>query len=219
MPLEPAQRHPVMCLTQDGLPISHVEQARRLCAAGAKWIQVRMKGVEDPREWINAAGTIVEICKSHGAICIVNDSVDVAIAAGAHGAHVSWRDCSWGEARRVLGKKRLLGGTVNNEADARRAARANCLDYVGIGPWRFTTTKQNLAPVLGETGVRGLIAQLDGLPAWVIGGLQPADLATVRRTGATGAAVSSALYRDGRVEENYRLFRTAWGPALEELRS
>lgn len=219
MPFDPALRHPVMCLTQDALPVSHVEQARRLCAAGARWIQVRMKGVEDPREWIKVAGEIADICKAHGAICIVNDSVDVAMAAGAHGAHLNWRDTGWREARRYLGPKRILGGTVNNVADARRAALAGCLDYVGIGPWRFTTTKQKLAPVLGLTGVRRLVAQLDGLPAWAIGGIVAGDLPAVRATGAAGAAVSSALYRDGRIEKNYRAFAAAWGPTLNKSHS
>ena len=81
-----------------------------------------------------------------------------------------------------------------------------------MGPLRFTATKQNLAPVLGFEGVRALLARLDGLPAWVIGGVEPGDLPALRMTGAAGAAVSSALYRGGRIEENLNAFLAAWHP-------
>lgn len=211
MPLERTQHHPVMCLTQDGLACSHVDQAERLCRAGARWIQLRMKNAA-ASEWLDTARAVVRVCRRHRAVCIVNDSVDIALAADAHGAHLGSRDEDWGEARRRLGPNRILGGTVNNASDAFRAVEANYLDYVGIGPWRFTTNKKNLAPVLGADGVRALVAQLDGLPAWVIGGLEPGDLADVRATGATGAAVSSALFRADRIEENYRALVVGWGP-------
>jgi thiamine-phosphate pyrophosphorylase len=216
MPFDRAHRHPLMCLTQDGLPFSHAEQAQRLCVAGARWIQLRMKNA--PREdWIATAREVARICQMYGAICIVNDSVDVALAANAHGVHLGARDEDWGEARRRLGADRILGGTVNNASDAFRAAEGNYLDYVGVGPWRFTTNKKNLAPVLGAEGVRDLVAQLDGLPAWVIGGIVAKDLADVRGTGATGAAVSSALFSQGRIEDNYRALVVAWGPTANPL--
>jgi thiamine-phosphate pyrophosphorylase len=214
--LTPAERHPLMCLTQDGLPFSHAEQAQRLCRAGARWIQLRMKNAPAD-EWLTTAREVVLVCRRYRAICIVNDSVDIAIAAGAHGAHLGSRDEDWGEARRRLGPDRILGGTINNASDAFRAAEADYLDYVGVGPWRFTTNKKNLAPVLGPDGVRTLIAQLDGLPAWVIGGIVAPDLSAVRKTGAAGAAISSALFREGRIEDNYRALTRAWGPTANSL--
>jgi thiamine-phosphate pyrophosphorylase len=209
MPLEPSQHHPLMCLTQDGLAWSHAEQAERLCAAGAKWIQLRMKGA--PRDvWEATAAQVVAICRKHGAVCIINDSVDVALAVDADGVHVNWRDEDWSRARERLGPTRILGGTVNTTDDARRAVAVRCLDYVGVGPWRFTTTKQKLAPVLGAAGVRELILQLDGLPAWAIGGITADDLPEAQRTGAAGVAITGALYRDGHIEENVRHLLRAW---------
>ncbi|HVU35953.1 MAG TPA: thiamine phosphate synthase [Opitutaceae bacterium] len=215
MSLSTDQLHPLMCITQDNLPYSHVEQAKRLCGAGAKWIQVRMKRAE-PLTWLSTASDIVEICRSHGAICIVNDDIDIALASGADGVHLGRKDGDWREARRQLGPRRILGGTVNNSDDAKHAAGRDCLDYVGIGPWRFTTNKENLAPILGPEGVRSLIRQLDGLPAWAVGGIEADDLAAVRDTGAAGAAVSSALFRGGAIEENYRALVAAW--ELRQLR-
>lgn len=208
MLLEPL-KYSVMCITLDGLALSHEEQAERLCEAGARWIQLRMKN-PDPRYWIDTACAVVSICREHGAICIVNDSVDVAIAAAADGVHLGKEDENWRAARRRLGRSMLLGGTVNNEQDARRAITAGCLDYVGVGPWRHTTTKKNLSPVLGPAGVRLLVAMVDGLPAWVIGGIEPADLADVRATGAMGVAVASGLYRGGRLETNFKTYAAAW---------
>lgn len=199
----------IMCLTQDGLRLSHAEQARQLCEAGARWVQLRMKDAQ-PDLWLETAHTVRGICQSHGAIFIVNDSVDVALKSGADGVHLGKTDLDWHAARRLLGPDRILGGTVNNFADAQRARDAECLSYVGVGPWRFTPNKKNLAPVLGAEGVRALIHELKGIPAWVIGGIEVADLVSVQATGATGVAVSSALYRGISVVENFMAFQAAW---------
>ncbi|MDB6170418.1 MAG: thiE [Verrucomicrobia bacterium] len=209
MPLETQNLDPVMCLTQDGLALSHAEQASRLCAAGAKWIQLRMKQVSTDA-WLETAREVVAICHGRGAICIVNDSVDIALAAGADGVHLGKLDLEWREARRRLGAQRLLGGTVNNAVDVARVQTMDCLDYVGVGPLRFTATKQKLPPILGLSGVQNLILQLNGLPAWVIGGVEAADLPAVRAAGAAGVAVSGALFRAGEIERNFAALSAAW---------
>lgn len=208
MPIEP-HKYSVMCITQDGLALSHDEQAARLCEAGARWIQFRHKGAT-LESWTNLAREVVAVCRTHGAVCIINDSVDVALASGADGVHLGKSDEDWSVARRRLGRSLLLGGTVNNAEDAARAIEANCLDYVGVGPWRFTATKKNLSPVLGEAGVRRLVAMLDGLPTWVIGGIEPTDLPAVRATGADGVAVASGLFRGRQLEAHYKIYAAAW---------
>lgn len=201
----------LMCITLDDLPHSHAEQARQLCAAGARWIQLRTKNAA-PDTWLGTARKVVAVCRAHGAICIVNDSVEVALAAGADGVHLGSLDLGWREARRRLGPHKIIGGTVNNLSDAARVRDAGCLDYAGVGPLRFTATKQKLAPVLGLAGVSELLAALGDLPAWVIGGVEPADLPALRIAGAAGVAISSALFRDGRIAENLTAFRDAWAP-------
>lgn len=209
MPLDPARRFPLMCLTLDGAGIPHREQASRLCAAGARWVQLRMKGA--PRgAWLAEARAAAGVCRAHGAVLVVNDDIGIALESGADGVHLGSMDAGWAEARAALGPGRIVGGTVNSAADADRAAASGCLDYAGVGPLRFTATKGNLPAVLGLGGVRALIARLGGLPAWVIGGVEPADLADLERAGAAGAAVSSALFRGGRIEENLRAFLGAW---------
>jgi thiamine-phosphate pyrophosphorylase len=199
----------IMCLTHDGLGISHAEQAARLCAAGARLIQLRMKDAA-PDTWLATAREVASICRRRGARCIVNDSVSIALAVDADGVHLGASDFDWREARRLLGPRRLLGGTVNDAAGAGRALAAGCLDYVGVGPLRFTATKKAIAPVLGLEGVRALLARLGGLPAWVIGGVRPEDMPALRDAGAAGAAVSSALFRPGRPEDNLAAFAAGW---------
>ena len=172
-------------------------------------MQFRHKG-DTLENWTRLARDVVEVCRSFGAVCIVNDSVDVALASGADGVHLGKNDESWSAARARLGRSLLLGGTVNCEADAARAIKEGCLDYVGVWPLRFTTTKENLSPVLGLEGIRLLVAMMDGLPAWVIGGVVPADLPDLRLAGAAGVAVSSGLFRGGSVTENLREYELAW---------
>jgi len=200
---------PVMCLTQDGIGMSPIEQVARLCAAGARWVQLRMKGAAD-RDWLAAASASVALCHLHGAILIVNDSIEIAMESGADGVHLGSLDSGWRSARSRLGNRPILGGTVNNSADAARAVEAGCLDYAGVGPLRFTATKGNLAPVLGLEGVRANLRELAGIPAWVIGGVETGDLSDLREAGASGVAIASALHRDGRIEENLRAFLDGW---------
>lgn len=208
MPLEPSQLCKLMCLTQDRLPIGPVEQAERLCSSGARWIQLRMKGA--PLDaWIRTARSVVGVCRAHGAVCIVNDSLEAALESGADGVHLGKGDADWAEARRRVGRRLVIGGTVNDSADARRAVAAGCLDYAGVGPLRLTATKENLAPVLGFAGVCALIRELGGLPAWVIGGVETADAPALLAAGAAGIAVASALYRNGRIEDNVLAFLAA----------
>jgi thiamine-phosphate pyrophosphorylase len=198
-----------MCLTLDGAGLSHSAQARQLCAAGARWVQLRMKGA-GKSEWLSEATAAAAICREHGATFIVNDSIEVALESGADGVHLGSLDPEWSVARKALGADRIIGGTVNNSADASRAADSGCLDYVGVGPLRFTSTKRNLAPVLGLDGIRALVLELGNLPAWAIGGVEPTDLPRLRSAGAAGVAVSSGLTRNGSMADNVALFLSSW---------
>jgi thiamine-phosphate pyrophosphorylase len=208
MLLEPQKRFPVMCLTQDGTGISHAEQARRLCSAGARWIQLRMKDASADN-WMEEAVAAVDVCRRHDALLIVNDSVEIAAASGADGVHLGSGE-DWAAARLAIGPDGILGGTVNSLEEAARAVESGCLDYAGVGPLHFTSTKRALAPLLGLEGVRQIVTELRGIPAWVIGGVVAPDLPSLRELGAAGVAVSSSIHRDGRLEENLAEFLAAW---------
>ncbi|HEY1793461.1 MAG TPA: thiamine phosphate synthase [Opitutaceae bacterium] len=210
MPLDHSQIAPLMCLTQDGTGVAHGAQAERLCSAGARWIQLRMKGAaeDELRRQVDAAA---EACRRHGAVLIVNDHVEVAIEHGADGVHLGASDRPWEEARLVLGPEQILGGTVNGDDVAERAGLI--LDYAGVGPFRFTPTKEKLAPVLGIAGVQRLAGLLGPLPCWAIGGVTAQDLPALRAAGVRGVAVSSALHEGGRLERNFEALMAAWEAA------
>ncbi len=209
MALDPSRRFPLMAITQHGAAMGHAEQAQRLCSAGVRWIQLRMKDAE-LQPWLATAREVAATCRAHGTICIINDSVEIALEVGADGVHLGRTDLAWVEARRRLGPEKILGGTVNYPHEADKAASAGCLDYVGVGPLRFTRTKKELAPLQGFDGIRALVGRLQGIPAWAIGGIEVADVAPVRELGVAGTAVCSALSRDGKFNENVRAFLEAW---------
>ena len=198
-----------MALTQDGLGLSHVDQARVLVASGIRWIQLRIKNAGRDT-WLAIASDVVAVAHDVGAIVTINDSVEIALASGADGAHLGSLDGAWDAARESLGPERVLGGTVHNECDARLASASGVLDYVGVGPFRFTATKRDLAPLLGLEGIVALLPLLGALPAWAIGGIQPSDLPALRDAGLHGVAVSAALYSNNRVASNCKSFLAAW---------
>lgn len=179
-------------LTLDLPNRTHAEQAEFACRGGAKWIQFRTKTLSGKAR-IAEAKAVVSVCRAHGAICIINDSPELALACGADGVHLGKEDMSPVEARDLLGPRKIIGVTVNFPEDAERVVREGVADYAGVGPWRFTTSKAKLAPVLAPEALRALIATMAPLPCVVIGGVTVADVSAIRALGAHGVAVSSGI--------------------------
>ena len=182
-------------ITQNLPHISHAEQARRACAGGAKWIQPRVKKADAATLRAEARATLA-ICQAAGAALIINDHAPLAAEIGAAGVHLGKQDFSPDEARRMLGPAFLIGGTANTFADILRLADMG-VDYIGLGPFRFTETKENLSPILGLEGYRNIALQCReagiGMPVIAIGGIREGDVAAIRETGMYGVAVSSAI--------------------------
>lgn len=164
--------------------------AEAAVAAGAPVVQVRAKYLTD-RELYDLARRIVDICAAHGATCIVNDRVDVALAAGAHGTHLGADDLPVALARRVAGPDHLIGGTAR---DPRRAAElvAAGADYVGVGPAFATTTKAGLPTPLGPAGVAA-VARMVNVPVVAVGGVTAERVPQLLAAGARGIAVVAAV--------------------------
>lgn len=182
-------------ITQDHPRLSHAEQALRACKNGVSWIQVRIKG-RDYTEWLKVACQVVAICSDFDARCIVNDNVEIARDSGAHGVHLGLSDASPCTAREILGEKAVIGATVHNLAEARNAVEMP-IDYVGVGPYRFTNTKKDLSPILGIDGVKQIIHELaqmkPHLPVVAVGGIKLSDLEVLGSVGIAGVALSSGL--------------------------
>lgn len=182
-------------ITHDNGRVSTAEGARLALSGGCRWVQLRMKGATAD-QILSAADQIRPLCRAAGATFIIDDHVELVLRAGADGVHLGKDDMPVAEARRRLGPGFIIGATANT-ADDIRAAHAAGADYIGLGPFRFTTTKARLSPVLGLEGYRSIIAQCrrEGidLPVVAIGGITEADISEIMATGVSGVAISGTI--------------------------
>lgn len=168
----------------------HVAVAAAALAGGADMIQLRDK-TGSLRDLLPQARAIRALCRSRGAIFIVNDRVDLALAADADGAHVGQEDLPAESARRLLGPDRILGVSTHNLAQAEAARRIGA-DYVGFGPLFPTGTKDTGYAPRGPEALRGIHRAVT-LPILAIGGITLENVSTVIEAGATAPAVISAV--------------------------
>lgn len=203
----------LQCITLDGIGLSHAEQVEQFCEAGAKWIQLRMKSAA-PHVVERTVREVLPVCRDRNVMLIVNDHFQVALETGAGGVHLGKTDIPWDEARSIAGPEMVIGGTVNSLADARAALASRSLDYVGVGPFRQTKTKENLAPVLGKVDLEEIVEFLGDLPKVIIGGVTPADMPAIADLGADGVAVSSGLWNGRTLAANLKAYLIAW-PVVE----
>lgn len=198
----------IQFITHKNERYGYADGARMALEGGCRWIQLRMKDASDD-EVRPVAHEIMEMCRQYGATFIVDDRVALVKELGADGVHLGKNDMPVDEARRVLGPAYIIGGTANTFADIERLARQGA-DYIGCGPYRFTTTKKNLSPVLGLEGYRMLTQQMSeagiDLPIVAIGGILADDIRSVMNTGVTGIAVSGAVLNAKNPSEEMRRF-------------
>lgn len=161
------------------------EALARALVGEARVLQVRIKppgGAADAGELVRVARMARRICDAAGAALIVNDRVDVALAAGADGVHLGQTDLPIAEARR-LAPDLWIGVSTHHLAQVRAACEAGA-DYLGFGPVFATTTKHNPEPVQGLDGLAAAVAAASGCPVVAIGGITAAQVSAVYRTGA-----------------------------------
>ena len=132
-------------ITHPGI-YSYEEQVSAVLNGGAKWIQFRDKELNG-KEFINTAGKIQSLCRRHKAVFIINDRVKIAAELNADGVHIGKEDVHPEEARKLLGEHKIIGVTANTIEDIIELSQYQ-VDYIGLGPFRFTPTKKNLSPVL-----------------------------------------------------------------------
>lgn len=179
-------------LTQDLHDITHQELAQIACENGIRWLQLRVKN-KPFEEWLQIAHEVRQICNSFQTTLIINDNVEIARAADAEGVHLGKNDMSVAEARAILGKDKIIGGTANTIEDIEHLQNAG-VDYIGLGPYRFTETKKNLNSILGLQGYSAILQFYNStIPVIAIGGIQLEDVQILMNTGVYGIAVSSAI--------------------------
>lgn len=197
----------IQFITHSNTRYDYVEGARLALEGGCRWIQLRMKDAQEV-EFLLAAKQIGAMCKEYGATFILDDHVEWVGITGADGVHLGKNDMPVDEARNQLGANRIIGGTANTFEDVERLWRQGA-NYIGCGPYRFTTTKKNLSPVLGLDGYRQIISKMKAhdinLPVVAIGGILQPDIKDVMATGVSGIAVSGAILNaENPVEEMKR---------------
>ena len=171
---------------------TYFESALMALEGGCKWIQLRMK--EAPCEEVEAVALQLKpLCKEKEAILLLDANKLVVV-----GVHLGKKDMPLDQARQLLGEAFIIGGTANTFEDVVQHYRAGA-DYLGIGPFRFTTTKKNLSPVLGLKGYTAILSQMKEanieLPVVAIGGITCEDIPAILETGVNGIALSGTILR------------------------
>ena len=161
--------------------ISYLESARIALEGGCRWIQLRMKDATD-EEVEPVAREVQTLCRDFGAYFVLDDRVELVKRLHTDGVHLGKLDMPVDEARAYLGPEFIIGGTANTFDDVQRLHRAGA-DYIGCGPFRYTTTKKNLAPILGLEGYRNILSQME---EWGI---------NLPVTGLNGIALSGSILR------------------------
>ncbi|QKJ62418.1 thiamine phosphate synthase [Flavobacterium sp. M31R6] len=170
---------------------------------GCDWIQMRFKH-QKPKKALALAEATKFLCEEYLANFIINDDVHLAEHINADGVHLGLSDMGVADARAILGKTKIIGATANTYEDIIRQANNGC-DYIGLGPFQHTKTKDNLSPILGIEGYRSIIIQMEqaqiDVPVYAIGGITLGDVNTLIKTGIHGIAVSGIITKSDDKQE------------------
>ncbi|NGX85325.1 thiamine phosphate synthase [Aequorivita sp. KMM 9714] len=173
----------------------HQENILKACSQGAELVQLRLKN-EDENTLLKTAERAREITKKFQTKLIINDHYKIAKAVQADGVHLGKTDACPTVARQHLYDWQIIGGTANNLLDCQELMDKK-VDYIGLGPFRFTSTKKNLSPILGLEGYGSLLNELHSeTPIIAIGGITLYDIPELLKTGIYGVAVSGAITND-----------------------
>lgn len=199
----------VYVITDPDAPLPVPDQARAAARGGAWAVQLRDKTAPDA-DLVALARALMADLTPLGVKLIVNDRLEVALASGADGLHIGQGDGDAAAARARLGAGKVLGLSI--ETAEQCAAIPPGVDYIGAGPVRATATKPDHAAPVGLEGLAQIVAR-SPVPAVAIGGLKPGDAQGVRRAGAAGLAVVSAVVRAPDPEAATRALVREWSRA------
>jgi len=186
----------------------YLQSAEMALQGGCKWIQLRMKDA-DIEEVKKVALQLKPLCKMHHAVFLLNDHVELCKEIGADGVHLGKTDMNPLAARKLLGNNYIIGSTCNTFEDI-ETLKNSPIDYMGLGPFRFTATKENISPVLGiekyELIVKQCITNDISIPIVAIGGITTEDILPILQIGIKGIAISSAILQaENPVEETKKI--------------
>ena len=175
---------------------SYVDSARIALEGGCRWVQLRMKDVS-PQLLEQIALIVQKMCRSYGATFIIDDDVELVARIKADGVHLGKNDMPIAEARKALGNGYIIGATVNRFEDVMAILSEATPDYFGCGPFRYTTTKRGLSPILGYDGYIDIMSKMRehniDIPLVAIGGITQSDIPDLLRCGVDGIALSGSI--------------------------
>ncbi|MDY0054096.1 MAG: thiamine phosphate synthase [Bacteroidales bacterium] len=185
----------VQFITHSNSNIDYFQSAVLALKGGLRFIQLRMKD-SNREELISTGKRIKEECDKYNSLFILDDHVELVNEIGANGVHLGKEDMPIKEARKILGKDKIIGGTANNFEDIVKHYNDGA-DYIGLGPLRYTNTKKKLSPVLGFEGYRNIVEKCKtqgiDIPIYAIGGIRIEDIEELKRIGVFGIAISSLI--------------------------
>ena len=185
----------IQFITHSNERYDHVEGAKLALQGGCRWIQLRMKDATDD-EVRPIALQVKEWCREQQATFLIDDRVALVKELQIDGVHLVKNDMPIAEARKILGDGFIIGGTANTFEDVKAHYEAGA-DYIGCGPFRFTTTKEKLSPILGLEGYKDIIQKMKeesiNIPLVAIGGITKEDIPEIMKTGVNGIALSGCI--------------------------
>lgn len=189
-------------ITHKNEKYSYIDSAKLALDCGIRLIQLRMKQASE-LEMLNTAYILKEECDKYGAKLIVNDNADLALKIGANGVHIGQNDEAISIVRNKIKENQIIGMTCNTKEQILKAIEQKA-DYIGLGPYRFTNTKQNLSPILGIEGYRNLDCDI---PIYAIGGIRLEDVEKLSQTKVYGIALSSLILEGKEPEKKVKEIR------------
>ena len=185
----------IQFITHYNSKYNYLESAIMALESGVRFVQLRMKDASID-ELLIMGKLIKKECDKYNALFIIDDYVELVNEIGANGVHLGKEDMPIREARKILGKDKIIGGTANTFEDIVKHYKDGA-DYIGLGPLRFTNTKQGLSPILGIEGYKDIINKCKAnnidIPIYAIGGIRLEDIEGLQSTGVYGLAISSLI--------------------------
>lgn len=182
-------------ISQGATPKEHLENIQKACASGIELVQLRLKKTSE-KKVLNFAHEAREITGHFQTRLMINDHYKIAKEVKADGVHLGKSDVNPTVSRKYLYTWQMIGGTANTLTDC-EALIAKEVDYISLGPFRYTTSKDNLSPVLGLNGYAAILDVLKTkTPIIGVGGITTADVSDLLETGISGLAVSAAITLD-----------------------
>lgn len=186
--------HKLQYISQGSSPETHIHNIESVLQAGVKLVQLRLKNISDEL-YTEYAIKVKALCNQYNATLIINDNAIVSKLSNADALHLGLGDMSVLEAKHIIPTK-IIGGTANTFEHIKQRC-AEKVDYIGLGPYRFTSTKEKLSPILGIEGYQNIIQQMKKenltTPIYAIGGIELQDIESIINTGVYGIAVSGLL--------------------------